>query len=210
MTYKTDQEIFWNSKEWGEQYIKRNGYKKIKNNISFFSNIISKTSKIKSLIEFGSNIGLNLIALKNILPDVEFSAIDINKDACQELEKLSFIKTIYNKSILDFEIKTQMDLVLIKGVLIHINPEYLNIVYKKLYEASSRYILIAEYYNPDPVEVIYRGEIGKLFKRDFAGEMMDKFDDLGLVDYGFQYHRDNNFPMDDINCFLLEKHNEAI
>ena len=205
MNYKTEQEIFWASKEWGKNYIKRNSYKKIKNNINFFSNIISKTSKIKSLIEFGSNIGLNLIALKNILPNAEFSAIDINRDACQELEKLGFIKTIYNKSILDFEIKTQMDLVLIKGVLIHINPEHLSIVYKKLYEASSKYILIAEYYNPDPVEVNYRGEIGKLFKRDFAGEMMDKFDDLELVDYGFQYHRDNNFPLSDVTWFLLRK-----
>ena len=205
MTYKTEQEIFWSSKDWGENYIKRNGYKKVKSNINFFSNIISKTSKIKSLIEFGSNIGLNLIALKNILSNVEFSAIEINKDACQELEKLGFIKNIYNESILDFETKTQVDLVLIKGVLIHINPEYLNIVYQKLYEASLKYILIAEYYNPDPVEVIYRGEIGKLFKRDFAGEMMDKFDDLELVDYGFQYHRDISFPMDDINWFLLKK-----
>lgn len=205
MNYKTEQEIFWASKEWGKNYIKRNSYKKIKNNINFFSNIISKTSKIKSLIEFGSNIGLNLIALKNILPNAEFSAIDINRDTCQELEKLGFIKTIYNKSILDFEIKTQMDLVLIKGVLIHINPEHLSIVYKKLYEASSKYILIAEYYNPDPVEVNYRGEIGKLFKRDFAGEMMDKFDDLELVDYGFQYHRDNNFPLSDVTWFLLRK-----
>jgi len=39
----------------------------------------------------------------------------------------------------------------------------------------------------------YRGESGNLFKRDFASEMLDKFDDLELVDYGFQYHGDNNF-----------------
>ena len=96
-------------------------------------------------------------------------------------------------------------MVFIKGVLIHINPKYLDLVYKKLYNTSKKYILIAEYYNPTPVEINYRGHEGKLFKRDFAGEMMDKYSNLKLVDYGFSYHRDNNFIQDDITWFLLEK-----
>ena len=62
-----------------------------------------------------------------------------------------------------------------------------------------------EYYNPTPVEVTYRGNTGKLFKRDFAGELLDKYSDLELVDYGFIYHRDNCFPQDDITWFLMEK-----
>lgn len=94
---------------------------------------------------------------------------------------------------------------LIQTVLIHINPDYLPIVYDKLYETSRRYICVAEYYNPFPVEVLYRGNEEKLFKRDFAGELMDRHSDLVLVDYGFQYHRDNVFPLDDITWFLLEK-----
>lgn len=69
----------------------------------------------------------------------------------------------------------------------------------------ARYILIAEYYNPVPVEVSYRGNSGKLFKRDFAGEMLDRYSDLQLLDYGFSYRRDPQFPTDDINWFLLEK-----
>jgi hypothetical protein len=56
-----------------------------------------------------------------------------------------------------------------------------------------------------PVSVNYRGNTDRLFKRDFAGEMLDRFKDLRLLDYGFSYHRDNNFPQDDINWFLLEK-----
>ena len=36
-------------------------------------------------------------------------------------------------------------------------------------------------------------------------EMLDKFDDLELVDYGFQYHKDNNFLLSDITCFLLRE-----
>jgi hypothetical protein len=43
------------------------------------------------------------------------------------------------------------------------------------------------------------------FKRDFAGEIMDRFPDLRLVDYGFVYHRDPQFPQDDFTWFLMEK-----
>ncbi len=58
-------------------------------------------------------------------------------------------------------------------MLIHVNPEMLHIVYDKLYEASNRHILIAEYYNPSPVAIKYRGHEDRLFKRDFAGEMLE-------------------------------------
>ena len=89
--------------------------------------------------------------------------------------------------------------------MIHINPNELNDVYSKLYESSKRYICIVEYYNPTPVTVNYRGNEKLLFKRDFAGEFMDKYSDCKLIDYGFCYHRDNNFMQDDITWFLLEK-----
>ena len=89
--------------------------------------------------------------------------------------------------------------------MIHINPDELNNVYDKLYKTAEKYICIAEYYNPTPVEVNYRGYKNKLFKRDFAGEMLDKYKDLELVDYGFCYSRDTCFPMDDVTWFLLKK-----
>lgn len=44
-----------------------------------------------------------------------------------------------------------------------------------------------------------------MIRRDFAGEMLDKYSDLQLVDYGFVCHRDGAFPDDDTNWFLLEK-----
>ncbi|PHO13399.1 pseudaminic acid biosynthesis-associated methylase [Malaciobacter marinus] len=205
MNYKTEQENFWASSEWGKEYIQRNGKELIKNNINFFSNIIRKCSNITSIIEFGANIGLNLHALDKLFNKVDINAIEINNQAVEELKKLDFVNNIYHESILEFETSKTWDLVLIKTVLIHINPKYLDMVYEKLYKASNRYILIAEYYNPTPVEVNYRGHEGKLFKRDFAGELLDKYENLHLVDYGFTYHRDNNFQQDDISWFLLEK-----
>ena len=109
-----------------------------------------------------------------------------------------------NDTILNSELIDQFDFVFTKGVLIHINPIDLVKTYAKIYSASSKYIMIAEYYNPSPVELTYRGETGKLFKRDFAGEMLSLYDDLELIDYGFAYHRDK-YPQDDINWFLLRK-----
>ena len=83
----------------------------------------------------------------------------------------------------------------------------LNKVYEKIYKVCKKYIIIAEYYNPQPVKINYRGHKDKLFKRDFAGEMLDKFPDLKLINYGFSYRRDPVFPQDDITWFLIQKTN---
>lgn len=112
---------------------------------------------------------------------------------------------MHHSSILDFKPQQTWDLVLIKGVLIHINPDELAQVYDKLIAACGKYLLIAEYYNPVPVAVPYRGHADRLFKRDFAGEIMDHHPQMELIDYGFAYRRDPNFPQDDITWFLMEK-----
>ena len=45
-------------------------------------------------------------------------------------------------------------------------------------------------------------------KEILAGEILDLFPSLSLIDYGFVYHRDPNFPQDDISWFLIEKNNK--
>lgn len=202
--FRTEQEAFW-AGEFGDEYVRRNASEKLLSiKTGLFSKMLNKASDIKSCIEFGSNIGLNLKAIQRIIYQCELSAIEINAMAIKELKKIDGIK-VYNKSILDFESDYKRDLALIVGVLIHINPSMLELVYENLYNTSSKYILISEYYNPTPVEVVYRGNTEKLFKRDFAGEMLDKYPDLKLIDYGFIYHRDGMFPDDDWNWFLLSK-----
>ncbi|OPX94335.1 MAG: hypothetical protein A4E53_00086 [Pelotomaculum sp. PtaB.Bin104] len=202
--FKTEQENFW-AGEFGDEYVARNrGASLLASNIAFFAEILHYTCSVNTVIEFGANIGLNLEAIKHLLPQSELSAIEINQKAVNELRSWGEVK-VYPQTILDFSPDYARDFVLIKGVLIHINPESLTRVYDVLYQTSKRYICIAEYYNPMPVEVPYRGHRGKLFKRDFAGEMLDRFKDLILVKYGFCYHRDYNFPQDDITWFLLEK-----
>ena len=55
------------------------------------------------------------------------------------------------------------------------------------------------------MSIAYRGHADRLNKRDFAGELLDTFPDLTLIDYGFAYHRDIAFPQDDITWFLMVK-----
>tara|TARA_B100001093_G_C26823217_1_gene1012840 strand:+ start:373 stop:981 length:609 start_codon:yes stop_codon:yes gene_type:complete len=200
-----EQEEFW-SGEFGDEYIDRNTSEEwVASNSFFFSKVFSKAPyKIKSLIEFGPNIGLNLIAIKRLFPKIDLHGVEINKKAANILLKEK-ISTVSNSSILNYNSKKVYDVSLIKGVLIHLNPEDLTDAYEKLYNSASKYIVIAEYYNPTPVTIKYRGHENKLFKRDFAGEIMNKYPNLELIDYGFSYHLDKNFPQDDITWFLLKK-----
>ena len=209
MVYKTEQEKFWQG-SFGDEYINRNEDNRdlLASDLTLFSEILSRTNNISSVIEFGSNIGINLKAIKTLLPKVKTAAIEINHMAATLLREDIFFQVemeVFEESILQYQVEKIYDMALIKGVLIHINPDELEQVYEKLYRSAQKYICIAEYYNPSPVEVSYRGNEGKLFKRDFAGEFMEKYSDCRLVDYGFKYHRDSNFPDDDITWFLLEK-----
>lgn len=208
MAYKTEQESFWHG-EFGNDYVDRNSYENhglISGNINLFSKIISSCNKIESVIEFGSNIGLNLTAIKSLMPELkDISAVEINEKAADILEQRGICSNIYRESILDFSPVRKRDFVFTKGVCIHLNPEWLEKVYDVLYASSQKYICMVEYYNPTPVTVPYRGNSERLFKRDFAGELMDRYPDVHLVNYGFVYHRDAHFPLDDLTWFLMEK-----
>ncbi len=205
MTFKTEQEDFW-AGAFGTEYIQRNqGDTLLASNLDFFAKALHATRGVKTCIEFGANIGMNLKALKLLYPAQEQYGIEINADASCELALVISPKNVYHSSILDFNPQQTWDLTLIKGVLIHINPDELPQVYEKLVASCGKYLLVAEYYNPVPVAIPYRGHSDRLFKRDFAGEIMERHPQMELVDYGFAYRHDPNFPQDDITWFLLEK-----
>lgn len=203
----TEQENFW-AGEFGKSYTERNSDATlVANNQAFFFKALKNIDPPNSVIEFGANLGFNLCALSRLFPQTELSAIEINPFAVEKLKDLKFAHRIYPISILDFEPDYPRDLSFTKGVLIHMNPESLPRTYDLLYKTSKKYILMAEYYNPVPMEIVYRGFTGKLFKRDFGGEFMNRFPNVSLIDYGFAYHRDSQFPQDDLTWFLFRKGN---
>ncbi|MCC6644971.1 MAG: pseudaminic acid biosynthesis-associated methylase [Polyangiaceae bacterium] len=203
--YSTEQEGFW-AGEFGDEYTSRNqGAEHHASNLVFFSKVLSRARGVRSVLELGANRGLNLHALRALLPGAELAGVEINAGAAEILRGAGF--TTYNQSLLEFRPEAQRDLVFTKGVQIHLAPEALPKVYDLLHAASRRWVLVAEYYNTSPVEIPYRGHSGKLFKRDFAGELMERHPDLALVDYGFLYRRDAAYfeVQDDITWFLMEK-----
>ena len=208
-TNKTEQEIFWPG-DFGDGYTKWNvGAELLASSISLFARTFSCIQKIVSVVEFGANIGLNLQALRLLYPGQIQHAVEINSLAAAKIKESLPDVEVFNSSIAGFDPKEinhgLCDLVLINGVLIHINPDQLDVVYQKLNDTTLKYILVCEYYNPKPDVINYRGHTDRLFGRDFAGEILDKFKDLTLVDYGFAFHCVPSFPQDDITWFRLNK-----
>ena len=198
------QENFWKS-SFGRDYLDRNLKNKKENRIlTIGKNLLNNNIFLDNALEFGSNKGQNLDALKKIYPEIKTFGVEIYKKAYQLCKKKH---NCTNQSILDFKTKKKFDLVFTSGVLIHQNPKHLQKIYSKMYQYSKKYIYISEYFNPVPVALDYRGNKDQLFKRDFASEIWKKYPSLKLVDYGFCWRYD---PLlvgncDDNNWFLFKK-----
>ena len=195
----TEQEIFW-SGEFGDKYVDRNsGF----STINHFSKILlNNRISIKTVIELGSNIGINLDSLKAIYPNCKTFGIEINKKAHQILSKNhdSYLGSVY-----DFEVNNEYDLAFTYGVLIHQDPSKLDKFYSKLHSLSSKYILICETISHKPMMVKYRGNDNRMFKRDFGKDFWTKYSDLKLIDYGFFWSMDEYTRSGDANWFLFRK-----
>jgi pseudaminic acid biosynthesis-associated methylase len=114
--FKTEQESFW-AGSFGTEYIQRNqGDALLASNLNLFANALRGTREIKSCIEFGANIGMNLKALNLLYPGIDAHGIEINADAAKQLEEHIPIANVHHSSITDFQPQQTWDLALIKGV----------------------------------------------------------------------------------------------
>jgi pseudaminic acid biosynthesis-associated methylase len=199
----TEQSEFW-AGEFGEEYIDRNSSSELlASNLAFFSRVLEcMGGKPSSVFEIGTNIGMNLDALRLLAPRVQTFGIEVNHVASEVARKKGHRVTTL--SIEDFLPEERFDLVITKGVLIHLNPSSLLGAYEKLATASARHVLIAEYFSPKPSMIEYRGQADRLFKRDFAGEFLEIYSAFQLRASGFLSAR-GVFPQDDINWYLLER-----
>ena len=204
MNYLTEQENFW-AGSFGDDYISRNeSGALLYSKVAMWSQMLKSANRVKSIKELGCNIGLNLKALHHLNPSYNLSGVEINEIAAHQAKELG-IGSITCGTITEPLEDEKVDLTFTAAVLIHINPEKLDQVYQNLVNLSNRYVLVAEYYNPTPTDVVYRGHSERLFKRDFAGDLIDSYG-LNLVDYGFWYKRDNVAQeFGDVSWFLLEK-----
>jgi pseudaminic acid biosynthesis-associated methylase len=203
MDEATDNARFW-AGDIGDRYIERQFTPEIlASNINFFARALAATGPIESILELGANAGQNLHGLRRLHPAATVAGVEVNARAAEMLRKVEGVE-VFNQSILEYKPARQFDLVFTKTVLIHIAPADLPRVYELMWRASRRYVMVVEYFSPRPEMIEYRGHRDKLFKRDFAGDLLDAYKDLSVRDYGFVYRRDKH-PQDNVTWFLLEK-----
>lgn len=203
---KTEQEDFWANK-YAEDYIRNNQAFDHELGAQAWRTMLSKVSAdVGNYLECGCNIGRNVDQLKIALPDATPSVIEISEPAFRSVTARHRFDHAFNGAILDsgFE-PASFDLVFTMGVLIHINPDQLLDHMRRMFDYSRRYILMGEYFNRTPVSIEYRGQMDRLFKRDFGKLFIENFD-VKLVDYGFLWgHLYDKAGFDDITWWLFEK-----
>ena len=197
-------EVFWKG-EFGDKYTLRNdGLDYGSGCFNFWSEVFGYMNNVNSVLEFGCNRGLNLDCINELNHGIQINAVEINKSAANLALSKGYkvnIGSISDEIPDDFS----SDLTFTCGVLIHISPKLLDKVYKNLFKASKKYILISEYFSTNPEEILYRGHKSKMWKRDFASELWELFPSLKLVKYGFDWRYDKNRANNDHNWFLFSK-----
>ncbi len=200
-----EQQLFWKEK-YSKEYISRNSNYLLDSGIKCWAKMLERAENINSILECGSNIGRNIKILNYVLPSASKSIIEISPEPYQIVTTNYTIDQSFNGSILESSFdRAKFDLVFTSGVLIHIHPDEVLANMQKMFEYSSKYILMVEYFNRTPVMIEYKGEMNKLFKRDFGKLFIESFP-VKLVDYGFLWgHLYDDAGFDDVTYWLFEK-----
>lgn len=203
-----EQQNFWKN-TYAQDYINKNSDFDIPSGIDAWNIMLSKVNKKElknGILECGCNIGRNLDFLSRIIPEAPKSIIEISEQAYKYVVERYNLASHFNGAIEDSNFENnKFDLVFTMGVLIHINPDNLMDVMRKLYNYSNNYILIGEYFNRTPIMINYNGEDNKLFKRDFGRLFIESYN-VELVDYGFLWgHLYDKSGFDDITWWLFKK-----
>ena len=169
------QREFWEG-DFGEDYLNRiktlEDYNQwYEENVGFpeeeiWKKYFSGFDKNMSILEVGSNVGIKLSLLKK-MGFRNLTGIEINKNAYEIAKKNNPSITWINSSIDSFEPDKSFDLVFTSLVLIHINPEALNSIIKKIIKISKKYIFGFEYYADILTEIPYRGHRNVMWKQNF-------------------------------------------
>jgi pseudaminic acid biosynthesis-associated methylase len=181
-----------------KKYLDKFGTSRTQMNLASLSNIDRKCS----VLEVGTNVGDQLILLKNMgfsnLSGIEIQqhAVDVAKSRADDINFHS--GSIFNIPFPD----NSFDIVFTSGVLIHIAPPDLIAAISEIHRVSRRYIWGFEYFSEDYINVPYHGSKNLLWKTDFCKIYLETFVDLKqTVKTFYNYVEDQN-----VDCmFLLEK-----
>ncbi|MBM3157605.1 MAG: methyltransferase domain-containing protein [Chloroflexi bacterium] len=195
--------------QFGDEYVNRNDYAdwKMEPGTEAFRRILGGLD-IESVLEVGSNIGLNLLFINALFKgSVKLYAVEPNPKAFDKLVSQTRMKLEKAWNCDAFQLPlpdSSIDLVFTAGVLIHIASDDLGRATGEIVRVARKYVLCIEYFSHTPVEVPYRGQMGLLFKRDFGAFYLDRFPLLKCVNYGFLWQREFRI-FDNLNWWLFEK-----
>ena len=203
-----EQQHFWKN-TYSENYIEKNSSFDVQGGVEVWEKMLlgcGEKANVATVLECGSNVGRNISFLNYALPNAQKSIIELSADAYQVVTDKYDLDRKFNGAIVDAPFDAaSFDLVYIMGVLIHIHPDDVLANMQKMYDLSSNYILIGEYFNRTPITIEYQGELNKLFKSDFGKTFIENFD-VDLVDYGFLWgHIYDSAGFDDITWWLFKK-----
>lgn len=199
-----EQQQFW-AQDYAEEYIRKNSQFDRVLGVEGWRKMLAFSQDIRSVLECGCNIGRNIDFLTEALPDATKSIVEISKPAFDYVTRKHHLSQAFNGPIEASAFLEKFDLVFTIGVLIHIHPDNLLTVMKKMFDYSNKYILIGEYFNRTPMMIEYQGQKDRLFKRDFGKLFIENFP-VELVDYGFLWgHLYDQAGFDDITWWLFRK-----
>ena len=194
--------------QFGDEYLDRNDYAdwKIEPGKKAFRRMLDGLH-IASILEVGSNIGLNLLFIDALFKSaVKLYAVEPNSKAFDRLISQTHFRLAKAWNCDAFKLPlsdSSIDLVFTAGVLIHIAPDHLGQATDEVVRVAQKYVLCIEYFSHTPEEVLYRCEKGLLFKRDFGSFYLDRHPNLKCVKYGFLWQKEFKI-FDNLTWWLFE------
>ena len=192
----------------GHEYIERNDFAdyKLKQGVTAFKRIL-KGLKFRSLLEVGSNIGLNLWFITEMFKGKKaLYAVEPYDEAflSMRINPLLALKRIDMCSGYELpHADNSIDIVMTSGVLIHVAPENLKRMTDEIVRVSKKYIICSEYFSDKPEAIPYRGQTDILFKRDFGKFYLENHN-LKCINYGFLWSTE--LPIfDNLTWWVFEK-----
>jgi pseudaminic acid biosynthesis-associated methylase len=193
-------EALW-AGSFGHDYVTRNQQAGLMRS-AFWKDFVGRYTP-RSLLEVGCNLGANLEWLTPLCPEGQVVGLDINQHALRELRRRvpNVQACLASATQLPFA-DEQFACVFTVGVLIHQSDAALPRVMAEIHRCARRWILCAEYYAPQRVEVPYRGQTGALIKRDFGGLYEAQFPGLQRAEKGFL---PRSAGWDDVTYWVFDK-----
>ena len=200
--------------EFGDDYVRRHEAAewKLRYGVEAFRRMVGGLT-LESVLEVGSNIGLNLWFLRELFGTrLRLFAVEPNRTAYERLvaDPRIRVEQAWNATAAELPLPdAAVDLVFTSGVLIHIAPADLGRATDEIVRVARRYVLCVEYFSHTPQEITYRGHEGLLFKRDFGAFYLDRHPGLRPLAYGFLWQREL-LIFDNLNWWLFDKGGEKV